>query len=98
MGEKPNLMDFLKERDAALRSLDLKQLIKFHKKWNPGVPIPKPHILEISLHKARTACMSLTKDERQFSKDWLDKRDYRSLADDLETRFVPVKKPETYSS
>lgn len=75
--------EFLKERDEVLRSLNIEKVRAFYEKWNqtPGLRTPPREVQEIGMHKARTACLSLTKEERQFSKDWLTERGYRSLDD-----------------
>lgn len=75
------LQEFLAERDAMLRALDPERAIAYYKKYNPGKSVPEGEILMISLHKARTACLSLTREERLESQHWLAERGYGSLDD-----------------
>ena len=75
------IKEFVKERDAALRTLDIDVCIAFAKKWSPDRASVTREVAEIGMHKARTAALSLTKEERQFSKDWLTERGYKSLDD-----------------
>lgn len=74
-----NLKEFRKERAAVLRSLDPKKVVEFHKKWNNSVVLPTWEVVEIAMHKARTACRDLNRDERLYSKQWLTERGYRSM-------------------
>lgn len=84
------LKQALEERNEALRSLDLVKLAAYYKKYNPGMPLPALDVLECGMHKARTACLALTREERQLSKRWLTERGYESLDDgDLNDSAAP---------
>lgn len=72
---------FLTDRNNILRSMDVDRMIAFTEKYNPGYKTPSREVAEIGMHKARTACLFLTKEERQLSKDWLDARGYKSMDD-----------------
>lgn len=75
---------FTEERDAVLIEGNLDKLRAFHAKHNPNRSQPSDdRILEVSLHKARTACLSLPLPMRRASKVWLLERGYTSLDDDL---------------
>lgn len=81
-GTKQMLADikaFVAERDAMLLKGDLTELKAFHRKHSPHIPLKDDHILEISLHKARTAVKSLPLEARKISKAWLTKHNYTSL-------------------
>lgn len=77
---------FVKERDAALLSLDVDRVIALHVKHNPGLPTPSREVMELSMHKAITAARSLPREFRMSSKKWLQERgstsmDYGDLSD-----------------
>ena len=73
---------FVKERDAVLIEGNLDKLRAFQKKHNPQLGMdPDDRVLEISLHKARTAAKSLPTDIRKASKQWLTERNYTSMDD-----------------
>jgi hypothetical protein len=62
---------FVKERDEMLLACDIDRCIAFHTKYNPGIKFPSREIAEVAMHKARTAVVTLPKEERQKSKAWL---------------------------
>lgn len=65
-----DLKDFVKERDAALRSLDKDQLDAYARKYK--VPMPKDvRVYWAGIHKARLAVNSMTKEEKEESRQWL---------------------------
>jgi hypothetical protein len=70
---------FVKERNEMLLSGDIARAKAFHQKHNPGVPLPPDDVVEIGLHKARTAALSLPQIERDISRRWLAERGYSSL-------------------
>lgn len=72
----PSFNQFIADRDAALRSLAVDRVIEVYRKYNPGQPIPERDIVEIGMHKARTALRTLPKKERRLSKKWLIERGY----------------------
>jgi len=71
---------FIKERNEMLRSLDLDRAMAFHRKYYPDSPVPERAIVEVALHKARTAALSLSDEERELSERWLAARGYTSLS------------------
>lgn len=73
------LEEFLKERNEMLLANDIDRMLAFHAKWNPDRPsFSSREVVEISLHKARTAVCSLPMKERMLSKKWLKDRGYTS--------------------
>lgn len=71
---------FVEERDSVLLSGDIDLLMRFHQKHNPGSPpIANRELAEISMHKARTAALSLPLDIRRGSHQWLTDRGYSSF-------------------
>lgn len=72
---------FLKERKEALLGMDLAKLRAFQEKWSPSAPTVNDTVLEISLHKARTAAKDLPDDARLASKKWLEERGYEHWMD-----------------
>lgn len=79
------LREFLKERDEVLRSLDVDRMIAFGKKYNPQADDEfdweDRQLAEIGIHTARTMTTSLTKEEREFSKRWLEEHGMDSKDD-----------------
>jgi len=67
------------ERDEMLRSLDIDQVIAFHCKHFPDAPVPSRAVVEVALHKARAAALSLSDEERDLSRRWLAARGYTSV-------------------
>jgi hypothetical protein len=78
-----DLQEFLKERDAALLSLDPDQILAFAKKYGTSFPAPDHPAFWPAVHKARSACVNLPKAERRKSVKWLTQRGYSHFADDL---------------
>ena len=74
-----DMSQFVKDRDDALRSLDLAKVRAYMEKY--GSPMPSDDVLEISMHKARTASLGMTNDEREHSIKWLRDRGYSHFAD-----------------
>jgi hypothetical protein len=67
---------FVKERDTVLMTGDIDKVMAFHRKHNPlGSPLAR-EIVEIGMHKARTAALSLPLAERVKSRKWLSSRGY----------------------
>lgn len=74
------LAEFVKERNYILLYRDPNALKQFLK--DRGLPVPKNKaVLEMTWHKSITAAMSLPKEYRQKSKNWLTARGYHSLDD-----------------
>ena len=69
---------FVRERDAMLLSCDLTRAKQFFRKHNPGIRVPSDEVVEIGLHKARTAAMGLPQAEREYSRRWLAQRGYQA--------------------
>ena len=65
-----NFDDFKRERDEALRSLDVKKLKAYMEKYD--VPMPSdPTVWWAAIHKARVALTSLSEEDREISRLWL---------------------------
>lgn len=67
---------FVEERDAAVKSLDIKVLKTFYQKWlDIGVyEIPLPaddRVVEIAMYKMLYHTASATSEEKQLAKEWL---------------------------
>jgi hypothetical protein len=67
---------FNAERDAMLLAGDLDALLAFTRRQRPDFVPTNRHVLEIMLHKARTAVYSLPMEVRSASKRWLLERGY----------------------
>ena len=74
-----DIKQFVKDRDDALRSLDLKQLRAYAEKYGSALSQSSDEIVEIAMHKARTASLGMTADEKSFSVKWLHDRGYHEL-------------------
>jgi hypothetical protein len=72
----------VKERNEMLMACDIDKMLAFQAKHNLGT-FSSREVVEIALHKARTAAESLPTNERMFSKQWLKERGYSSFDDDL---------------
>jgi hypothetical protein len=72
------LAAFRRDRNAALRSLDLVQLLDFCRRYR--VPMPEDRQPDgpfwAGVHKARTECIDLTPAERAVSRRWLVEHGY----------------------
>lgn len=77
--QEAEIKAFVKERDEMLLALDIDRCIEFQKKHSPGMPFSSRSIVEASMHKARTACLSLPKSERKKSKQWLKEHNMDSM-------------------
>ena len=65
---------FVKDRDAALLSLNRRKIEKFQKKWDIPNPCTSDEAFWRGVHKARVECLSLPDIERRKSALWLEKR------------------------
>lgn len=83
--QKEEFDDFVRERNEMLMACDVDRAIAFHEKYDPVARTPSRDIVEVGIHKARTACLSLPIEARQESHQWLKERGYSSFGDDLET-------------
>ena len=78
---KEQITAFNRERNAILLGGDLDKLLEMVRRSRPDfVPMDR-HILEIMLHKTRTAVGSLPAELRAASKAWLVERGYESWDD-----------------
>lgn len=73
-----DIKQFVRERNAALLSLDKDRIVAYLTKYGEK-PHPDEEIFWIGIHKARTACTQLPKAARLESKRWLDERGYSSM-------------------
>ena len=74
---------FVAERVAVLLRGDLGEFRQFLAKHNPGDPfsMSSDDVVEIALHKARTASLGLPEEVRSASKAWLKSRGYKHWDD-----------------
>lgn len=86
---KRDLNTFLTERNEALRSMDIDRVVANIQKYSPDFPTPYRDIVEIGMHKARTACTALSHEERAYSKHWLKTRGFKSMDDGDVGEFKP---------
>ena len=78
---KKLIEEFKKEQVEVLLSLDEAKIRAFVKKWN-GTDMPKhPEAFWGAVHKSITGITSLPTEFRRKSKDWLEKRGWRSYDD-----------------
>lgn len=74
------IAQFVKERDAAVRTLDIETFKKFYERWREKgvyeIPLPSDGILEIAIRKAAVHSTNLTEEERQKAAKWLTERGY----------------------
>lgn len=97
------IRQFARERDAALRSLDMKTLILTSKRWGQTIHRIKTtddagkRMFWVVIHKARAAAISLTQEERFLSRAWLYANDAQPLdgvAEADEYRSWRMEQPE----
>ena len=68
---------YVKDRDAVLRTLDPKKVSAFFRKHNPGMPAYADTIVpEIMMHKCRLQIETFTDAEKILSREWLLSRGY----------------------
>ena len=72
------LKQFLKERDEAVRSLDLDKFKAFYEKWKKKgyyrLPLPSDEILERSMRIMILDIKSSTDEEKAAATEWLEER------------------------
>lgn len=68
-----NSANWVKERDEALRTLDLAWARQQH-------PEGKDEVLLIGMHKARYEAVNIAPELRQQSRVWLEERGYKRIA------------------
>lgn len=78
------LKRFLRDRDAALMSLDKAKICAYLRKYGES-PHPNEEVFWRGIHKARTACKSLPMTARVESAKWLIARGSEPM-DDGEVR------------
>lgn len=72
------IKELVADRREALLSMDKEKILAYMRKY--GVPLPSnDDVFWISVHKARTADLSLPDDERQISREWLAARGYQAM-------------------
>jgi hypothetical protein len=76
----PNFEQFKLDRHEALLSLDREKIRAYMLKYNVPCP-PTEEMFWISVHKARTALLTLPRRSRRQSKQWLAARGYHSMDD-----------------
>ena len=72
---------WIAERNEVLRSGDMAKLRAHMTKWGLHVPTDDA-VLEVTLHKARSAYLALTAEERAASVAWLKERNYWHWGDE----------------
>jgi hypothetical protein len=77
---------FVRERDAALKSLSVDRILAVYAKYGSPQPAPEREIIEIAMHKARLVVTSMTDEERRLSRDWLLQRGYQLPEESVEYR------------
>ena len=71
----PEIREFVHERDAALRSLDRRQLLAYFQKYQ--IPVPENEmIFWASVHRARLGIRHITQKEQEDSALWLMKHGF----------------------
>ena len=61
-----------------LLACDIERAKAFFQRHNPGFRLPPDEVVEIGLHKARTAALGLPQAERDYSRRWLAQRGYQA--------------------
>jgi hypothetical protein len=80
MLSEQDFKDWIEERNAVLRSKDLAALRQHMEKYGTTLDT-SDEVLEVAMHKARTACLGLTEDERRESREWLTARNFSHFGD-----------------
>ncbi|HEY8562833.1 MAG TPA: hypothetical protein VIL74_20815 [Pyrinomonadaceae bacterium] len=71
-----DLVNFVKERDEALRSLDEIKIREYAIKYR--VPLPQNiQVFWAAVHKARLASNGITEQEKQISREWLTQNGFQ---------------------
>lgn len=73
------LSEFKHDRNEALLSMNHSKIIDYMKKYN--IPIPRPEVFWLAIHKAITANTELPIDFRRLSKAYLTENKSESLDD-----------------
>lgn len=64
------IAEFVKERDAALRSMDLDTLLSFCLAYEINIPDDK-NVFLAGMHKARLGIIAFSETEKEVSRQWL---------------------------
>lgn len=70
-----NIQEFVKERDAALLSLDKAQIEAYAKKHEVALP-ESEDTFWVAIHKARCDVVNLPEDAKELSRNWLLERGF----------------------
>lgn len=70
---------FMRQRRAALLSMDEGKIRRFLRRWSPDVDEPTGRVFWIGVHKARTAALDLPEAERVRSHQWLTAKGFGSF-------------------
>jgi hypothetical protein len=84
MSADRELAAFIRDRDAALLSMDEQKIRAMVRRWNGGEMPAEPETFWRSVHKARSAAQTLPEAERRKSIAWLNARGSEHFANDLE--------------
>lgn len=77
---KKTFKTWLREKDEAVRSFDTETFRKFFLKWQKlgiyekYIKLPKDEVLEITIRKMACHSPTLTDEERETAKKWLEER------------------------
>jgi hypothetical protein len=82
--EEAEIACFVRDRNAALLSLDTETICAFAKKYGAALPPSSDPVFWFAVHKARTGARSLPEAARRESIAWLKERGSSHFADDLE--------------
>lgn len=81
MSDDPEVSAFVSERDEVLLSGDVDRVREFMGKNTPGLRLPPREVVEISMHKARSALVKHP-EAAAASIRWLRERGYEHLGDE----------------
>lgn len=71
---------WIKERDEAIRTLDVEKFKAFYDKWKAkgvyNINLPSDLVIEITLYKMLYNIESATDEEKSKAKEWLESKGY----------------------
>ena len=71
---------WIKERDEAIRTLDVEKFKAFYDKWKAkgvyNINLPSDLVIEITLYKMLYNIKSATDEEKSKAKEWLESKGY----------------------
>lgn len=79
----PKIKEWAKERNEAVRSLDVEKMKAFLRKYDPAAELPSDKVLEITMRKALYNTFGAPIEERQAAAQWLSDRGYNTSADEV---------------